>query len=65
MELDKLTGFRLKDALDVLEKLGVSKYSFEVTKEPRGVKRQITEDFRVLRIKKIEDTVHILVCFVD
>lgn len=65
MELDKLIGFRLKDALDVLKEHNISKYSFEVTKEPRAEKKQITEDFRVLRINKINDTVHILVCFVD
>ena len=65
MELNKLIGSRLKDALDILKEQNISKYAFEVTKEPRGENRQITEDFRVLRIKRMEDTVHILVCFVD
>ena len=65
MELDKLIGFRLKDALEILKGHNISSYSFEVTKEPRAQEKQITEDFRVLRISKVEDTVHILVCFVD
>ena len=65
MELDKLIGFRLKDAMDILDKQNISSYSFEVTKEPRAEPKQITENFRVLRVKRIGDTVHILVCFVD
>ena len=65
MELNRLIGFRLKDVLEILGQHNISNYSFEVTKEPRAEKRQITEDFRVLRIKREDDTVYILVCFVD
>ncbi len=63
MELDKLTGFRLKDALEYLEKMNVSKCIFETTKEPRKESVPITENFRILRIIKDEKgAVRILLC---
>lgn len=68
MDLSKFIGFRLKDVLDELkelEKCGINKYSFEITKEPRGEKREITENCRVLRVTKINGTVNILVCYAE
>lgn len=65
MNLNKLIGFRLKDALDELERINIKNYSFEITKEPRGEKKEITEDCRVLRVTKINGTVNILVCHAE
>ena len=61
--MDKLIGFRLKDAMEYLRKMEINEYIFEVTKEPRMDSIPIDENFRVLRvIKKGEGTVRILVC---
>lgn len=65
MNLNKLIGFRLKDALDELERINIKNYSFEITKEPRGEKKEITEDCRVLRVTKINGTINILVCHAE
>lgn len=65
MNLNKLIGFRLKDALDELERINIKNYSFEITKEPREEKKEITEDCRVLRVTKINGTVNILVCHAE
>lgn len=66
MELDNLVGFRLKDAMEQLEDFNVSKYVFNVTKEPNGANIPITPNFRLLRINRRSDgTVHMLLCADD
>ncbi|MBP5426463.1 MAG: hypothetical protein J6Y29_00970 [Clostridiales bacterium] len=61
--LKKLTGFRLKDAMAVLNKLQKYKYTFDITKAPSIKDVPITEDFRVLRVTKVDkDVINILVC---
>lgn len=65
MNLGKLIGFRLEDALHELEKYNIRNFSFEITKEPRGEIREITKDCRVLRVTKTNGTVNILVCYAE
>ena len=66
MELDNLIGFRLKDVMEQLENFNVSKYVFDVTKEPNGESIPITPNFRLLRINRQSDgAVHMLLCADD
>lgn len=66
MELDKFIGFRLKDAMEQFEKLNISKYAFDITKEPRRGSTPMTPNFRILRISEENDgTVRILLCADD
>lgn len=61
-ELKNIIGFRLKEAMEVLNKYPKYRYKFEVTKDPREESRQITEEYRILRIKEYNGVVSILVC---
>ena len=62
-ELKRVTGLRLREAMAVLDKYPKYIYTFKITKDPRQEVRQITEDFRVLRVTEVDKgLVNILVC---
>lgn len=61
--LRKVIGLKLKEAMGILEKFSDQGYVFEVTKDPRQESSKITEEFRILRVKKLDNgLLKVLVC---
>lgn len=54
-KLKKLTGLKLKEAIEILNKYPKYRYTFKVTKGPQQEARQITGEFRVLKVTEVDD----------
>ncbi len=53
--IDRIIGFRLKDAGDELKALGYFTYEVEMTSPPRVFNAKIHDDCRVLRVDRLQD----------
>ncbi len=53
--IDRIIGFKLKDAGEELKALGYFAYEVEMTSPPRALKADIHDDCRVLRVDRLQD----------